>query len=122
MDYDEIYTSRINVRSLKYMRVKAMNYLIPATRIGETHKLHANSEGHSEEKSIRVELLPVKLMVLVFSAFIVLHYATCPFDMTSMMEHAINARLPAAFYREKAQVRPKERNIVILRQECFESA
>jgi hypothetical protein len=36
-----------------------------------------------------------------------------------MIEHAINVRLPAAFYKEKAQVRPKERNIVILRQECF---
>jgi hypothetical protein len=79
MDYDEIYTSRINVRSLKYMRVKAMNYLIPATRIGETHKLHANSEGHSEEKSIRVELSPCEApMVLVFSTFIVLHLCDMP--------------------------------------------
>jgi hypothetical protein len=45
MEYDEIYASRIIVRSLKYMRVKAMNYLIPATRIGETQNFTLTQKG-----------------------------------------------------------------------------
>jgi hypothetical protein len=51
--------------------------------------------------SIRVELSPPREapMVLMFSA-LCFAYATCPFDMTSMMEYAINARLLAAFYRD----------------------